>query len=88
MALDGYAPRKVTWWETASGGRTVECAGAQCSASLRYDGAAGSYTLRVRYFDYPQGASRFRLSVADQVLGEWTATATFPQRVIEPDGAS
>jgi alpha-glucuronidase len=88
MALDGYAPRQVTWWETASGGTAVECHRTECSATLRYDGAPGSYTLRVRYFDYPQGASRFRLSVAGQVVDEWTATAILPVRVFEPDGAS
>jgi hypothetical protein len=88
MTLDGYAPRKVTWWETASGGTAVECALAQCSASLRHDGAPGSYTLRVRYFDYPRGQSSFRLSVAGQVVDGWTATAIFPLRVFEPDGAS
>jgi hypothetical protein len=64
MTLDGYAPRRVTWWETASGATAVECVRAQCSASLRYDGAPGSHTLRIRYFDYPQGTSGFRLSVA------------------------
>ncbi len=88
MTLDGYVPRKVTWWETASGGTAVECHRAQCSATLRYDGLPGSYTLRVRYFDYPQGVSRFRLSVAGQVVDDWTATGTFPMRVFEPDGSS
>jgi alpha-glucuronidase len=88
MTLDGYAPRTVTWWETASGETAVECARAQCSATLRYDGTPGSYTLRVRYFDYPQGTSHFRLSVAGQVVDEWTATGTFPMRVFEPDGSS
>jgi alpha-glucuronidase len=88
MTLGGYAPRKVTWWETASGETAVECARAQCSASHRFDGEPGSYTLRVRYFDYPQGTSRFRLSVAGQVVDEWTATGSFPMRVLEPDGSS
>jgi alpha-glucuronidase len=88
MTLEGYTPRKVTWWETASGGTAVECDRAECSARLRYDGRPGSYTLRVRYFDYPQGESRFRLSVAGQVVDEWAATGSFPMRVFEPDGSS
>jgi len=88
MKLDGYTPRKVTWWETASGGTAVECGRAQCSAGFRYDGAPGSFTLRVRYFDYPAGISRFRLVVAGQLVDEWTAAGTFPMRVIEPDGSS
>jgi alpha-glucuronidase len=88
MTLDGYTPRKVTWWETASGGTAVECAREQCAASVRYDGTPGAHTIRVRYFDYPQGVSTFRLVVAGQVVDEWTAPGTFPMRVFEPDGSS
>ncbi|MCG6922496.1 MAG: glucosiduronase [Acidobacteria bacterium] len=88
MTLDGYTPRKVTYWETASGETAVECAREECSASLRYEGAPGTYTLRLRYFDYPQGESHLRLSVAGQVVDEWVADGTFPMRVFEPDGSS
>jgi hypothetical protein len=34
------------------------------SAPQRHEGAPGSYTLRVRYFDYPQGTSRFHPETA------------------------
>jgi alpha-glucuronidase len=88
MKLEGYTPRKPTWWETASGETAIECKSPKCAAGFRYDGAAGSYTLRVRYFDFPRGASKFRLLVAGQVVDEWTAADFFPQRVTEPDGAS
>jgi len=88
MKLDGYTPKKVTWWETASGETAVECRRAQCAAAYNFSGEPGSYTLSVRYFDYPQGASRFRLLVARQVVDQWVADDHFPMRVLEPDGSS
>jgi len=88
MKLEGYTPVKTRWWETLSGETAVECAAQKCSASFRYNGAAGLHTLNVRYFDYPRGASRFRLLVAGQVVDEWTAHDSLPVRVPEPDGAS
>jgi alpha-glucuronidase len=88
MKLQGYVPRKVTWFETASGETAIECSAPPCKAGFRFDGAPGIYTLNVRYFDYPQSASRFRLSVAGQVVAEWMADDLFPARLPEPDGAS
>jgi len=58
------------------------------TGSYSFSGLPGTYTLRVRYFDYPAGVSRFRLLVAGQSVDEWTAHELFPQRVYEPDGAS
>jgi alpha-glucuronidase len=88
MKLDGYTPKKVTWWETASGETAVECHSDQCSAAYNFAGTPGSYTLSVRYFDYPQGVSKFRLLVAGQVIDAWVADDHFPMRVLEPDGSS
>jgi alpha-glucuronidase len=88
MKLEGYKPRKVTWFETASGETAVECAAAPCAASFRHEGAPGFYTIHVRYFDYPQGVSRFRLFVGSQRVEQWIANDRFPLRVVEPDGAS
>ena len=81
MKLDGYTAMDVTpWSETASGGKGVECLVKQCTASLRYDGPAGWYTLRVRYFDQFQGVSRFRLFVGNQAIAEWAADDLLPTR--------
>jgi alpha-glucuronidase len=88
MKLVGYVPRKVTWFETASGETAVECSAPPCKAGFRFDGAPGIYTLNVRYFDYPQSASRFRLSVAGQAVDEWLADDQLAARLAEPDGAS
>jgi alpha-glucuronidase len=88
MTLEGYTPRKASHWETASGETAVECAAKQCTASFRHDGSPGWYTLNVRYFDYFQGVSRFRLAVAGQVVDEWLADDILPTHSPEPDGAS
>jgi alpha-glucuronidase len=86
MKLDGYAVSEVKPWEAASGGKAIECAAARCVASLTYDGAPGWYALQVRYFDQNNGASRFRLWVANQLVGEWAATDHVPTRKL--DGSS
>jgi alpha-glucuronidase len=86
MALDGYIIQPVKPWEAASGGNAITCPREQCTASLRYDGAAGWFTLHVQYFDLRTGVSRFRLSVGDQLIDEWAAADRLPARKI--DGSS
>ena len=38
MTLDGYAIKDVKPWESASGGKAVECASPRCSADFSYHG--------------------------------------------------
>jgi len=80
MTLEGYESHDVTPWETASGGKDVECVSAsgRCAASFVFDGAAGWYDVGVRYFDENDGASRFRLLVGAQVVDEWRADDHLP----------
>ncbi len=73
MALEGYAVRDVTPPEDASDGKAVACAAASCTATLRYQGEPGWYTLRVEYFDQSDGASHYRLWVGKQLVDEWSA---------------
>ncbi len=86
MTLEGYAVADVTPWETASGGKAVECRTARCSATLRYNGPSGWYQLRVRYFDQNNGISRFRLWIGNQLMDEWTADDHLPTQ--KTDGSS
>jgi alpha-glucuronidase len=86
MHLNGYRVVDVTPWEAASGGKAIACPAAECSASFRYDGADGKHTLRVEYFDQNNGASHFRLFVANQLVAEWTASDRLPTRKM--DGTS
>jgi hypothetical protein len=51
---------------------------------MKYDGKPGWFRVSVSYFDENDGASKFRLFVADQVVGEWTAAETLPDS--KPNG--
>ncbi|HWF06889.1 MAG TPA: hypothetical protein VG297_00420, partial [Bryobacteraceae bacterium] len=86
MQLAGYVVKDVLPWEAASGGKAVECAAAACSATLRYAGPAGTYDIRVEYFDQNDGVSRFRFKVNNRMLDEWSADLRIPTRKM--DGSS
>src|SRR4029453_6627546 len=87
MRLSGYAPTDVTPWETASGGRGVQCAlPGPCRVSTPFHGSAGTYTGVVRYFDENDGVSRFDVRVGDKTIDSWTADDTFPTKT--PNGHS
>ena len=80
MTLAGYTVRDVTPAEDASGGKAVGCpAGTPtCSATTKFTGEAGWYTLRVEYFDQANGASRYRVWVGKQLMDEWVADLRLP----------
>jgi alpha-glucuronidase len=79
MQLSGYAPVEVTPWETASGGKAVACTGQNpCSASVKFDGAAGKYDIAVQYFDQNNGVAHYELVVNDHAIGSWAAGDHFP----------
>ena len=88
MKLEGYTPRDIMPWETASGGKAVTCASGKCAATLRYEGPAGWYTLNVQYFDLNGAASRFRVLVAAQTVDEWAATDHLPARKLDSSSST
>jgi alpha-glucuronidase len=88
MTLDGYTVQAVKPWEAASGGKAVVCSREQCTASMRYDGTPGWYTLHVQYFDLNSGVSRFRLWVGGQLIDEWSAADHLPARKIDGSSSS
>ena len=88
MTLEGYTIRQVTPWEAASGGKAIACPAAKCSASYRFEGAAGRYAIRVQYFDQNTGVSKFKLSIEDKVVDEWTAADRLPTRRIDGSSSS
>ncbi len=74
LTLDGYKAVDVTPWETASGGKAVECVGrAECSASLTWSGPDGWYDIAVEYFDSRDGVSHYTLKAAGRTVLEWAA---------------
>jgi alpha-glucuronidase len=86
MNLSGYVPAAVTPWEVASGGKAVECNDDPCTARFTYSGESGWRNVIVQYFDVNSGVSRFRLSVGNQVVAEWSADDRIPTRKV--DGSS
>jgi alpha-glucuronidase len=88
MQLEGFAAREITPWEAASGGKAVACSAQSCSATLKFEGAAGWYTLRVQYFDMPDGVARFRLLVGAQTIDEWSAADHIPARRLDAGASS
>ena len=71
--------------EDFSGGKIVTCpaAAAPCSATMRYDGAAGFYSVNVEYFDLPNGVSHYRVFVGKQLVDEWAADLRLPSQRID-----
>jgi alpha-glucuronidase len=87
MTLRSYASIDVTPWETASGGKGIQCsAPGPCSAIATFDGSGGTYTLVIRFFDENDGASRFTAMVDGKSIDSWTADDTFPTKT--PNGHS
>jgi len=86
MQLQGYEVKDVLPWEAASGGRAIECLTSRCTATLRYNGAPGLYTIRIQYFDQNDGVSHFRVTVGNKAIAEWDANDRLPTRMV--DGAS
>jgi len=82
MQLRGYHPVDVDPWENASGGKGVECSETKgCTASFKFDHAAGWYALNVQYFDQTNGQSKFRVYLGAQLVDEWIADAQLPRAV-------
>jgi alpha-glucuronidase len=89
MQLQGYEAVDVTPWENASSGKAVACKQAQgCTASHKFTGTEGNYTLAILYFDQKNGASKFRVFVNDKVIAHWTADNTLPATKIGADAAT
>jgi alpha-glucuronidase len=49
-----------------------------CTASMKFSGAAGWYSLHVEYFDQSNGVSRYRVFVNRQQVDEWSADLAIP----------
>jgi alpha-glucuronidase len=88
MTLTGYVVTPVTPWESASGGKAVECGAAPCTASLVYNGEPGWRDLVVQYFDHQDGVSRFRVRIAGQMVAEWAAADHVPTRKVDGSSSS
>ncbi|MGO9586252.1 MAG: alpha-glucuronidase family glycosyl hydrolase [Limisphaerales bacterium] len=82
MNLNGYEVFDVKPWETASGGKAVQCTSPDRhgSVSFTYNGKPGWYNLAVQYFDQTNGVSQFTLLVGQQLMDRWLADDLLPSR--------
>jgi alpha-glucuronidase len=80
MTLEGYTVSEVTPAEDASGGKAAACPTglAQCTASMKFTGEPGWYTLHVEYFDQANGVSHYRVWIGSQLVDEWAADLRLP----------
>jgi len=80
MKLDGYQVINVDPWESASGGKAVQClkiSGA-CSAQTVFEGKSGKYDIDVEYFDQNSGVAEFKLSIDGREVNTWLANDNLP----------
>ncbi len=80
MTLDGYQVIDVDPWESASGGKAVECitGSAACSAQTKFDGKPGKYDIDVQYFDQNSGVAKFAFYVNNRQISSWIANDNLP----------
>ncbi len=78
MTLSGYTAVDVTPAEDASAGKAITCTAYTCTASTKFTGAAGWYTVRVEYFDQSSGVAHYNVWVNGQEIDRWAADLTLP----------
>lgn len=88
MRLEGYTTMEPLRWESASGGKAVECKVARCEATVTHNGAPGWYKIRVQYFDQNNGTAKYRVRVGDQLADEWQAAFLVPTARIDSSSSS
>jgi alpha-glucuronidase len=90
MQLDGYEPQDIKPWETASGGKCAACNSPEGHGSLgfKYQGPPGKFDLKWMYFDQRDGASRFKLNVADRTVDQWVADDRLADNRLNGDTAT
>jgi alpha-glucuronidase len=85
MKTGGYETVDVKPWETASGGKAVECKDASgCTLTATLQKPSGTYDLAVQYFDIWGGASSYTLSVNGAQIAAWKADNTLPPAMPDP----
>ncbi len=79
MHASGYQTVDVTPWETASGGKAVECHDPNgCTLITTLQKPAGTYDIAVQYYDLWRGASQYNLLINNKPVAHWAADDTLP----------
>jgi alpha-glucuronidase len=82
--LPGYKIVDVHPWETASGGKAVECPVDQCSIRFTYNGSSGKHRIDVGYFDLRDGVSKYDFKINGNTSLQWMANDTLPPAADDP----
>jgi alpha-glucuronidase len=85
MKAVGYQVVDVTPWETASGGKAVECRDANgCTLTTTLNKPVGTYDVAVQYFDMWRGVSSYTLTINGAQIASWEADNTLPPAMPDP----
>ncbi|MGH9598409.1 MAG: alpha-glucuronidase family glycosyl hydrolase, partial [Terracidiphilus sp.] len=88
MTRDGYVPVDASVWETAMGGKAVECAGHdECSLSMVWNKPGGWYNVVVAYYHFHSGVSHYTLQVNGHTIDAWTPDMNLPVNRISGSSA-
>ncbi|MGH9606608.1 MAG: alpha-glucuronidase family glycosyl hydrolase [Terracidiphilus sp.] len=88
MTRDGYASVDAKVWETAMGGKAVECVGREaCSLSVVWNTSDGWYNIVVAYYHFRSGASHYTLEVDGHAIDAWTPEIGLPVNRISGSSA-
>jgi alpha-glucuronidase len=90
QSLTGYESTPIKPWEAASGSGAAQLPENVATGTIRfqYDGDPGTKELHVQYYDEEDGVSKFKLSIAGQVVDEWQADNHVPTPTTVPDAHS
>jgi alpha-glucuronidase len=89
MHLSGYQRVSISPWETASGGKAVQCpASASCEADFKFPKPTGQYELDIQHFDMPGGKAKFRVLVGGREIDRWTGDDHLPARKLDGDSST
>ena len=89
LTLNSYTPVAIHPWETAMGGKAIECLGKpSCSASLVWNKPSGWYNIVVQYYDNFWGVSHFTLQINGHTIDAWAADAQLPGFMINGDNST
>jgi alpha-glucuronidase len=86
MQATGFETIDVNPWETASGGKAVNChIAAGCTVTTITQQPTGRYNIAVNYYDMWNGVSKFELLVDGKTIGTFAADDKLPPAQFDPN---
>lgn len=86
MQATGFQTIDVTPWETASGGKAVNChVAAGCTLTTTTQQPAGRYNIVVNYYDMWNGVSKYELLVDGKTIATFAADDKLPPAQFDPN---